>query len=349
MKMRIAFIARQAGSAAAFIPLIKELSADNSKIYLTLFALEQAAAIWLHAGLNPRSVINFAAALDDLIAFGPELLITGTSFAAREDYQFWSWAQSRGIPALAFIDHWVNYPQRFSSTPDSPFDCLPDWLAVIDQRMYQELCAAGAPEARIIILGHPGWDGLSAGRGQRNFILKKQLAGERILILFISEPIADFYGASWGYTEIDALFLLRNALAELDGKYTIVIKPHPRQDQKKIILPDDIDKVQVRISSADKIELLAAADVITGINSMLLHEATLLGRAVIALRPGQIAALADLPGWIIATNLQETTAALIRVMCGEIEPPPVPQPALPRWLNFCIDLLKLKEPGEIGK
>lgn len=350
MKTRIAFIARQAGSAAAFIPLIQELSAQNSHIYLTLFALEQAAPIWLNAGLNPHLVINFADAQKDLIAANPQILITGTSFAAAEDCQFWRWARQAGIPALAFIDHWTNYPQRFSSAPDAPFDCVADWLAVIDHRMYQGLCAAGAPKARIIILGHPGWDQLSEWRGRSNPRLKKQLAGERILILFISEPIADFYGASWGYSEIDALFLLRNALAALDRQYTIVVKPHPRQNLQSIVLPDDIiDSVQIRISTADKIELLTAADVITGINSMLLHEATLIGRPVISLRPGQIASISDLPGWIIATNLQHAISALMRVMSGEITAPPGPQPALPRWINWLQSLLKSDEADINGK
>ena len=334
MIMRVAFVARQAGSAAAFVPLIHALQKQNSPPCV-IFGLEQASSIFTNAGINHHCVKDFAAARADLITARPNILITGTSFSAAEDYQFWNWARISRISSVAFVDHWINYPQRFSSSPNHLFDCLPGYIAVIDQRMRQEICAVGAPESRIIVLGHPGWDRLSVWRGQRAPELKKQLAGERKLILFISEPIAEFYGASLGYTENDALLLLRNTLATLDGNYIIAVKPHPRQNPQNINLPEDTANLQMRIVTEGHWELLAAADIVTGMNSMLLYEATIMGRPVIALQPGRIAEnLIESPGMIIVSHPTQAISAIKRALDGEIELLPQPVPALPCWINW---------------
>ncbi|CAK0778741.1 hypothetical protein CCP3SC1_990005 [Gammaproteobacteria bacterium] len=343
----IIIVACQPGSAAALAPVVRALR-EGAGISCLVFGLEHAAQSWAMLGVTAQTVTSFTEAQPYLAAVQPSMLLTGTSFDAVGDGQFWNWAREQGIPSVAFVDHWINYHQRFSSSPDCPFDCLPGQIAVIDALMARRLIEAGCPEERIIITGHPGWDEFIQRRGYRALGLRQKLAGDSTLILFASEPLARFYGSmgscnGLGYTERDALTLLFNVLETIaevrKENYTVAVKPHPREDPLALtdLFVTTHGRVQAKLVEGNRIELASAAEVVVGISSLLLYESALMGRPVVALQPGRVGP-SDLvdhhPGILLATDHQQAISALMQALTGEMPTIPAPEPAVPRWMKL---------------
>ena len=339
-------VARQFGSAAALASVVQALQAEARTDCLIL-GLGHAAGAWAGAGIAAQTVSSFAEALPYLLHAHPSLLVTGTSFNAQEDGHFWRWAKEQGIPSLAFVDHWVNYCQRFSSAPDRPFDCLPEHIAVLDDSMAARLVAVGCPADRVVVLGHPAWDDLVQRRGRCDVTLQARLAGDRVLVLFASEPIARFYGKGLGYTEGDALSLLLAALETVgeDRKesYVVAVKPHPTED--RFALTDRIGmaggRVAARLVEGDRRDLISASTLVVGMNSLLLHEATIMGKPVIALQPGRLGPydwVDHQPGILLATDWVQAISALHRALVGDTPVVPAPRPVIPEWIRV-IDAL----------
>jgi len=348
MTRTIVVIARQPGSAAALAPVVLALRKEAGVSCLVL-GLDHAPQSWAISGIVAQAVASFTEALPYLAAVQPAMLLTGTSFDAVGDGQFWNWAREQGIPSIAFVDHWTNYRQRFSSTPARPFDCLPERVAVIDSLMANRLIEAGCPEKHIIVTGHPGWDCLIQRRSHHATELCRKLAGDSILVLFASEPLARFYGSKgscngFGYTERDALTLLINALetiADNQGEaYTVAVKPHPLEDSVAFtdLLTAASGRVRVVLVKGDRIELVTAAKVVTGMSSLLLYEAALMGQPVVALQPERIGPsdLVDYhPGILLATNHRQAVFSLTRALAGEVPVISAPEPVIPLWLELC--------------
>lgn len=348
----IAIVARQPGSATALAPLIHSLR-DNTEIACLVLGLEHAIHAWNSMGITAQAVNSFTDALSHLVRAHPSLLLTGTSFNAVDDGHFWNWAREQSIPSIAFVDHWTNYRQRFSSAPDCPYDCLPEYIAVIDTLMAQRLIEMDCPKQRILVMGHPGWDDLIRWHHHDNLGLRRELAGDSVLILFVSEPLARFYGTkgtknSLGYTEKDALALLFDVL-DMVGKnrgetYTVAIKPHPLDNTPSVpIMIPSGKRIRACLVEFDRLELVAAAEVVIGMNSLLLYEAALMGKPVVALQPDRIypSDLVDHhPGILLATDYIQAVAALTRALAREIPSIPRQEPVIPQWIKMITHLLQ---------
>ena len=353
----VVVMARQAGSAAALAPVVRALE-TTAGITCLVFGLEHAARTWAAAGIPAQTVGSFAEALPYLATIPsarPSVaLVTGTSFNAVGDQHFWTWDSAQGIPSLAFVDNWTNYCQRFSSVgmsvgtatgtdrSDCRCDCLPTRIAVIDTLMAMRLIEAGCPQERVVITGHPGWDPIIQRRGECAPTLQRTLAGERILVLFVSEPLAQYYGNALGYTEVEALRLLCDVLTTRGDQhnewYTVAVKPHPVQEGTTLApLVGDARRVHVCLVAGDRLDLVAASRIVVGMNSLLLYEAALMGKPVVALQPGRRGPsdLVDYhPGILLATDSAQAIAAIAQALTGDHPVMPAPKPAIPQWLQM---------------
>jgi hypothetical protein len=75
---------------------------------IQVWATGPAAGIAAACGL-PTNVESLEAALN-----GAWTLLSGTGWASDIEHAARRLARMRGIPSIAVLDHWVNYPQRFS-------------------------------------------------------------------------------------------------------------------------------------------------------------------------------------------------------------------------------------------
>ncbi|MBI4327448.1 MAG: hypothetical protein HY674_19615 [Chloroflexi bacterium] len=291
--MKVLALAGDAGGARALVPVLKRLAATPD-VVLQCQAYAAAEAIWRREG--------FAAAAPDLsAAFQCDRLLLGTSWQP-EQWELAAIERVRGtaVKSVSLLDSWVNYRLRFINRNGELV--LPDFIAVMDEQARQEMIAEGFPGARLCVTGHPGIEELERHRGPaamlaaRNRILSL-LAGERpdLVFLFASQPLSQMEAAaSWGFDERTVLHDLTAAVREVlqrnRQRGVLLIKPHPRE---RAPLAGGISGGEgplrlfvVEDRQADYRELIAASDIVLGMNSNLLLEACLLEKPVLSYQPG---------------------------------------------------------------
>jgi hypothetical protein len=187
-----------------------------------------------------------------------------------------------GIPAVALLDHWCNYVERFSDR--ARLDCLPDALAVMDDAAASLLRAVGFPPERIHITGHPHLDEITPVTADERIVARRALgvSDDRHVVTFASEPIAPGAQRDLGYTAAEALEAVRSAIARVALDSLLIIRPHPRERQ--VAVPSGELETIVARKGASR-EAIAASNVMTGMRSMLLLEAGLAGIPTLSVRP----------------------------------------------------------------
>jgi hypothetical protein len=154
---------------------------------------------------------------------GAAVLLSGTGWASDLEHEARRLARERGVPSIAVIDHWVNYPARFERNGETLW---PDEFWVGDEYAVTE-ARRWFPAERI--------------RLQPNLYLEEQCA--RIapiaadtpdVLLYVLEPTRN----EWGRTEpgeFQALdFFARHLRAlELPAGTAVKLRPHPSDPDGK--------------------------------------------------------------------------------------------------------------------
>jgi hypothetical protein len=296
MRGRVVIVARDAGAAAALAPVARALIRDGL-VGVSIVAYGKAASVF---ETRCMPVLAFPEEPSDdqieslLTRERAPLLLTGTSLRPGRDAMFWQAAARLRIPAIALLDHWCNYAERF--TDQRPFDCLPDTIAVMDDAAAEELRRQGCPPERLLVTGQPHFDDLvrDSSRLSRAEVRRELGVGEeQTLLVFASEPQARFYGSSaddprfLGYTEHDSLAAVLDAAAAVAPHSLVLVKLHPLDATDAFAeLADCEPRLETRTIRAYPTEhLVAAADVVLGMTSVFLLEAVLTGVPTISVRP----------------------------------------------------------------
>ena len=296
---------RQAGSAAAFAPLVRHLRARRPDRALKVFCYPPARATWDREGLQHVPIASFADARPHLeVLSPPAFVLTGTSLEVGDDARWWEWAAARRVPSIAFVDQWVNYWQRFAAHPeDGPrFDRVPDRIAVVDDIAARRLVDLGCPSRHVVEAGSPAFDALFEIDRQKMLALRESYCerDHARLVVFACEPAtppqtgADFK-RRFGFCEEDVVAMLGAAAADcaarLSRKIRVVFKLHPIQvahGMRPTAASHDERYLTFSHFDGDRLQIVAAADVVVGMRSMLLYEAALIGRPVISVQPQRI-------------------------------------------------------------
>jgi UDP-N-acetylglucosamine 2-epimerase len=117
-----------------------------------------------------------------------------------------------------------------------------------------------------------------------------------IFVLFASQPLSLLFGTDDsnplfpGYTEISVLVSLIDSLDRLQDntsqEIVLVIRPHPRESVHGLNKTPH-KKIRVVVTDkGDSRDIALASDLVTGMTSMFLVEASYLGCTVISLQPG---------------------------------------------------------------
>lgn len=292
MRSDLLMVARQAGTAAAFAPLAKVLHLDVTSVY----AYPPAAAIFEREGVSFAPVTGFQDAMPSLSAPRPGILLTGTSLAVADDARWWSWARTRNMTSMAFVDQWCNYRERF--VLDGlllPAGALPDRVVVVDEVAANRMAQAGFPPRQIVVAGTPALDRWFDVGDTVVDALAAELRGPEgaLLVLYVCEPDSAHWtspGSSMldrGFqARIEALGKAAEAVAATrDRRVKILVKPHPIQLAHGFLhpLPRSTDRVRYEILRQSPILLARVADAVVGHSSVLLHESASWGKATIAL------------------------------------------------------------------
>jgi len=259
------------------------------------------ALIPVRAHLANRASVVFAApssvadtALTDspeaiFTDFNPMLLIAGTGARGSRDKGYLIEAEDRRITSIAIVDFWSNCEARLVAS-DGRRLC-PDWVAVPDALVAEQMIDVGVPRERIRAVGLTRFDGLPAAPRDAlaRASAKRSLGidGSLPLVIVLSQPIAETIGgraearAVYGYDEGDALAVVEGVVSRPDVRFQTVLKLHPR-DSDRVRLANCVRSVP---GDEPLAPWLAAADVVVGITTSGLLDAYREGIATISVQP----------------------------------------------------------------
>jgi hypothetical protein len=247
------------------------------------FALDGPALRVFERRLGPIAL----SALEDAVG-RCDWVLCGTSWQSDLEWQAFGAARRHGKKAVAFLDHWGNYRERFVRRGEQR---LPDELWVGDAlaESYARECFPGAS---ITLVPNPFFADLrrdiaaaEAARGPRQ--------GTGLRVLFVSEPLREHglreFGNElhWGYTEEDALRYLVSHLAVLGGDVErVTVRPHPSEPRNKYDwVSAELGAHVVAGGSRTLLEEVADSDVVAGCESMAMVVALVAGRRVVCCIP----------------------------------------------------------------
>ena len=292
------------GPAAALEPVLLELM-KQGWARVRAFTYRQAERLWAGKGLDCAALdenLDAEKARGLLEKNAASLLLTSTSFnELMLEGLFLTAAQELGVPSLCILDFPSYYRARFTD-PDGRRVSLPNLITVGDEMTRSEMIAEGFPADGLAVTGMPALDRLARFKlefnHQRRLRVRRDLGAEPHdnLVLFVSQPLRDFYRirpgqlGELGFDEIQVLTLLVGALDTLAtaslASVKLVIRPHPREDRARL---ESIHAQYVRLAVDDSVtseEAICAADLVIGMNSVMLMEACYLGAVTMSVQPG---------------------------------------------------------------
>jgi len=220
---------------------------------------------------------------------GSQSLLTGTSWGSDIELDAITAAKSCGIRSVAFVDHWVNYPLRFSGK--GPL-ILPDQIWVGDPYALIE-AKRHFPEEIIYLEPNPYFADI---QDEFSKLPNAQIQDGRLRILYVAEPIAEHFGQPDyrhlhpGYDEFDAL---RNFLGRISAtkspELLIRFRRHPSELAAKYdSVLREFSSIGLHYSAGTTlVEDCAWADWVVGCESMALVIGLLAGKRAFTCIPAR--------------------------------------------------------------
>lgn len=298
----IVAVAGDPGGANALIPVLQDLKASYQ---IKAFVYLQAERLWEKLGIplhGIREGFTNKEAEKELIESQALGLISATSLNEFNfERNFVAAANKLGINSVAVLDFWSNYRSRFYDDDQEKL-ILPRHIAVMDERAKEEMHKEGFQASILEVTGQPALEEVLKWKATFRLKDREELrkrvgisSKDETLIIFASQPLtkmlhSDESAADYrGYTEktvLPKLLKTLNRLSAEGNKLVLAIKPHPRENFswfKKT--GDELFKILV-VEDIPARELIMAADLVTGMNSILLVESCLLARLTLSLQPG---------------------------------------------------------------
>lgn len=236
--------------------------------------------------------------------YKPKLLLAGTSQNRKSfGLDLIDAAKESNVGTIGFVDTSADAEFRFSGTSDLPLYHAPDWLVVPDNETFQIFKELGFQSDCIRVIGNPNYD--------RVLELKKKFAAEdpaefrkrvlpgtqnRYVVVFVAEHLNSGdprMFRSPGYTlhgrgkcNSRTAIVLEEVLdvcAALEQKPYFVVRMHPKSGRDEF--EAYLEEIDLLSSGGDPLELIWTADLVVGMNSMLLLEAMLLEKPVLSVLP----------------------------------------------------------------
>lgn len=224
--------------------------------------------------------------IEDALASASSLLC-GSSWQSDLELTAIARARSLGKPSVAFLDHWVNYRERFLRRGQP---CWPDelWVGDATAELMAQRVFEAIPVRRV---ENPYFEDI---RDELAACIRTQTTDRTATsVLYVTEPIRQHarrqFGDEhhWGFGEEDALRYFLSHVAVLGNPVRrIVIRPHPSEPVDKYAwasgefdLPIETD------ATATLVDQVAVCDVVVGCESMAMVVGLIAGKRVVCSIP----------------------------------------------------------------
>ena len=212
-------------------------------------------------------------------------VLCGSSWQCNLEKQAIIKARQYDKKVITFLDHWVNYINRFQIDgkqilPDEVW-VGDDYAKVIAQQLF--------PTLKVDLVANFYLQDIV----QELKILQQKVKTNEASILYVCEPIREHafieFGDEryWGYTEEEALLFFLNNLAALKTSIaSVVLRPHPSEKSNKYSWVNHSYSIVIETSNTKPlIEQVCEADIVVGCNTMAMVVALLAGKRVISSIP----------------------------------------------------------------
>lgn len=272
----LAVISHDAGGAELLSSFVRQQGLS------CLYVLEGPALRVFERKLGPIRTLSLEAAITQASS-----LLCGTSWQSDLEFNALARARELGKPAVAFLDHWVNYRERFTRGTEVR---LPDEVWVGDS-IARDLAAATLPGVPLRLVDNPYFADL---RQELAALTPSQDAdADKLSVLYVCEPVSQHMKLQFGnerhlgYVEHEALayFLAHlHALGQPVGR--IVIRPHPSEPANKYDWAQaQCDLPVARGGSQTLLQEIVDCDVVVGCESMAMVVGLLAGKRVVSSIP----------------------------------------------------------------
>lgn len=227
---------------------------------------------------SENSYIDYDTAIEDLMKNDFDLVVTSTSWESQLELKIIKLAKKLGIMTISYLDHWVNYRERFGFPNHNWEDNLPDQLW-------------GHDLASLQLINQSFPNIVAENRG--NLFLEQRLRNLKSLnvqeipntVLFLTEPISKHLGEKMGYNEFDALDLFFGKLSyffKTPDVTQVTIRPHP--SEKKYAQKKYENFLQDNVSLSEEADVfvdLKKHEYIVGCDTIGLYYASILKKKIL--------------------------------------------------------------------
>jgi len=223
----------------------------------------------------------------DVVIQQSDWMLCGTSWQSELEWEAIKLCKDSDKKAIAFLDHWSNYRERFIRGGEVYLP-IEIWVGDVQAKLLAEEVL---PEVIIRQVENPYFNDIK--RELAAIAVNNRKNKNEFNILFVSEPVRDNGLRAFGnerhrgYTEVEALhYFLSNLNIFGLPIGCIVIRPHPSEPLNKYDWVKQ--KYQLPIINGGKRTLLqeiAESDVVVGFQSMAMVVGLLAGKRVISCIP----------------------------------------------------------------
>lgn len=217
---------------------------------------------------------------------GATELICGTSWQSDLEFAALGRARELGIPSRAFLDHWVNYRDRFAR---HGVVRLPDELWVADEYA-QAIAISQFPGTPVRMVGNPYLRDITAELASLPATVVEK--NGKLSVLYVCEPVSEVAGLlpdniGPGYDEHEALRRFLDGLAPASDRIDrVVVRPHPAEPAGKYDWALRNSPLSVVLGGGRKLlEEIVASDIVVGCESMAMVIGLVAGKRVITSIP----------------------------------------------------------------
>ena len=213
-------------------------------------------------------------------------VICGSSWQSNLECRAISICKSISKKVVTFLDHWINYQERFQFMGKL---LLPDEIWVGDE-IAERIAKNIFSSLPVILVPNPYFTEILR---QLNDSINSEKHKDKISVLYVCEPIREHallqHGneSYWGYSEEDALIFFLNNIFVISKRIKIIkIRPHPSEDIEKYKWVSRYSDL-ILFSDGNKslMEEIFEADIIVGCESMAMVVGLLAEKRVISCIP----------------------------------------------------------------
>lgn len=285
IKKTIIAVCHDAGGAEVVSAFVKK---NISKYNFVCLAIGPAEKIFKRKKLNKFLVSRTKNPEELFDKFKKiHLILVSTNWSSSISHNFIRGGKSRGIKTAVYLDHWVNYRERFGYPRTGWKKNLPEEIWAGDKRAYK-LAKEFFKGLTIKLVPNYYFEEI-----KKEYKRIKKNKKEKNGILYISEPISEQINVFGDknkirYNEFEILEKLFDFFTKEKVKRKIIVRLHPSEKKDKydtIILKYKNKLKIIKSYNRNVFSDLTECSTVIGIKSMAMVVAYLCGKKVISFSP----------------------------------------------------------------